>query len=74
VQDLVRQRAEERWDVVIPGRGLAREPETMNTALRNQGLGRCSWVPGSALKGRPGTTAEFFRSLLESPSYRRRVE
>ena len=36
----------------------------MNTSLRNHGLGRCSWVPGSALKGRPGTTAEFFRNLL----------
>jgi len=36
----------------------------MNISLINQGLRRCSWVPGSALKGRPGTTAEFFRILL----------
>jgi hypothetical protein len=38
----------------------------MNTSLSNQELGRCSWVPGSALKGRPGTTAEFFSILLEA--------
>src|SRR5690242_9754125 len=46
------------------GAGFAREPESMHAGSRNQRLGRCSWVPGSALKGRPGTTAEFFRSLL----------
>ena len=39
-------------------------PESKNTSLRSQELGQCSWVPGSALKGRPGTTAEFFRILL----------
>ena len=45
-------------------RALPASPESMNISLINQGLGRCSWVPGSALKGRPGTTAEFFRILL----------
>jgi DNA gyrase/topoisomerase IV subunit B len=39
----------------------------MNNSLRSQGLGQFSWVPGSALKGRPGTTAEFFRTLLGRP-------
>ena len=33
----------------------------MNTG---QALDFSSWIPGSALKGRPGTTAEFFRILL----------
>ena len=38
----------------------------MNTGLEKQGLDLCSWVPGSALKGRPGMTTEFFRSLLRT--------
>src|SRR5260370_36040558 len=46
------------------GAALPAIPESMSTGLRNQRLGRCSWVPGSALKGRPGTTAEFFRIPL----------
>jgi hypothetical protein len=37
--------------------------ESKNTEWRNQGLGLCSWVPGLALKGHPGTTTEFFRTL-----------
>jgi hypothetical protein len=41
-------------------RALPASPEAKNTDLRNQGLGLCSWVPGLALKGHPGTTAEFF--------------
>ena len=43
---------------------LLASPEPKNTDPRNQGLGQCSWVPGLALKGHPGTTAEFFRPLL----------
>jgi hypothetical protein len=47
---------------------LPASPESKNTDLRNQWLGLCSWVPGPALKGRPGTTPEFFRTLLEEVS------
>jgi hypothetical protein len=44
---------------------LPASPESKNTSLRNQGAWPVFiWVPGSALKGRPGTTAEFFRILL----------
>jgi hypothetical protein len=38
--------------------------KSMNTGYKNQWLGQWSWVPGPALKGRPGTTGEFFRSPL----------
>jgi len=43
---------------------LSANPESKNTDHGNQGLGLCSWVPGLALKGHPGTTAEFFCILL----------
>jgi hypothetical protein len=46
------------------GRSAPREPGTHEHRLEKQGFGLCSWVPGSALKGRPGMTTEFFRSLL----------
>ena len=39
-------------------------PESKNTDLRKQKLGVWAWVPGLALKGHPGTTAEFFRNPL----------
>ena len=45
---------------------LPANPEAMNTDLSNQWLGLCSWIPGPALKGRPGMTAELFRTLLVS--------
>ena len=38
---------------------------TFLATAEKRGLGLCSWVPGSALKGRPGMTTEFFRILLE---------
>jgi hypothetical protein len=41
-------------------RALPASPESRNTCFRRQWIGWCSWVPGPALKGRPGTTAEFF--------------
>jgi ADP-heptose:LPS heptosyltransferase len=47
-----------------PYRGSPASPESKITDLRNQGLGLCSWVPGLALKGHPGTTPEYFRTLL----------
>jgi hypothetical protein len=46
-------------------RALPASPESKNTNQRNQRLGLCSWVPGSALAGRPGMTREFFSTLLE---------
>jgi hypothetical protein len=48
---------------VIPGPERSEGPETHEHRLENQELGLCSWVPGSALKGRPGMTAEFFGTL-----------
>ena len=45
-------------------RALHTSPESKNTDLRKQRLGLCSWVPGLTLKGRPGTTAEFFNTLF----------
>jgi len=45
-------------------RALPASPESKNTDHRNQWLCRCFWVPGPAPTGRPGTTREFFRSLL----------
>ena len=47
-----------------PSRGLPASPESKNTDPRNQWLGLCSWLPGLALKGHPGTTAEFSRTPL----------
>ena len=49
---------------------LAVSPEPKNTVQRNQGLGLCAWVPGLALKGHPGRTAEFLRTLLMAPPVR----
>ena len=43
---------------------LPASPESRNTCFRSQWVGRCSWIPGPAPKGCPGTTAEFFRNLL----------
>jgi hypothetical protein len=54
------------------GRAARGSPETMNTASRNQWLGLCSWIPGPALRGRPGMTGEFFRTLLEACAANRR--
>jgi hypothetical protein len=45
-------------------RALLASPKSMNTGYKNQDLAQWSWIPGPALKGRPGTTGEFFRSLL----------
>jgi hypothetical protein len=38
--------------------------EYNKTDLRKQRFCQCSLIPGPALKGRPGMTAEFFRTLL----------
>src|SRR5215469_12400063 len=40
--------------------------ESRSTCSRYQWVGRCSWFPGPALKGLPGTIGEFFRNLLNS--------
>jgi len=45
-------------------RALPTSPESRNTEQRNQYLGRCSWMPGPALSGRPGMIREFFSILL----------
>jgi hypothetical protein len=45
-------------------RALAASPKSKNTGQTNQWLGLCSWVPGPALTGRPGTTRDFFSTLL----------
>ena|SRR5271156_3778516 len=45
-------------------RAAPASPKARNTDQTNQSLGLCSWVPGPALTGRPGTTREFFSSLL----------
>jgi hypothetical protein len=47
-------------------RALPASPESKNTDQTNQLLGLCSWVPGPALTGRPGTTRKFFISLLSA--------
>jgi hypothetical protein len=40
-------------------RALPASPESQYTCARSQLVGRCSWIPGPALKSRPGTTASF---------------
>jgi hypothetical protein len=45
-------------------RALPASLESRNTCFRSQWVGWCSWIPRPVLKGRPGTTAEFFRNLL----------
>jgi hypothetical protein len=45
-------------------RAMPANPESMNTVSEDQWLGPRSWIPGPALTGRPGMTAEFFRTLL----------
>jgi hypothetical protein len=44
-------------------RALPASPKSMNIGLRNEELGQLSCVPGPALKGRLGTTVEFFCTL-----------
>ena len=72
VQDLVQQGAEERWDVVIPGRGLAREPGIHEHQLEKSGVWPVFMASGLDPEGPPRNDSRVFRSLLaRQPSYRR---
>src|SRR5260370_9609519 len=44
------------------GAGFAREPGTDGHGVTKLGEGRCSWFPGPALTGRPGTTISPFET------------
>jgi hypothetical protein len=54
------QAAENAGDIVIPGRGLAREPGIQEQGPKKLMLDLYSWVPGPALASRPGMTEQFF--------------
>jgi hypothetical protein len=41
------------------GAGFAREPGIQEHGFRSQWVGRCSWIPGPALKGRPERQPSF---------------
>ena len=48
---------------------MSASPECKNTDHGNQGLSLCPWVPGLALKGHPGTTAELSASCYTPPRH-----